>query len=302
MDRRQFLEIGAVTALAAAGTSLQAKVPESLKGLAGDKTRDVFSLKIKFLGTGAAGGLGKNGKGRRHSSVLVDDSFIIDLTDESLDMIPEGVHPEVLFYTHSHKDHFQPSAALKTGIRRVYLNHSWYDVAVNAYKEAAAEAGVDMPELIPTYFGVPVQIGSIRVTPLIANHPTGNVMEESQIYLLEKGPVRLLYATDTSGIPGRSARKIGIDGHREGYGITGLIMEATMADPDDFRLYCHSSTAAVANTVRVLLKTERLHLAEGQYVWLTHMAKSLHTASELKSLPEPLKAAEDGLEVIFRAP
>ena len=67
------------------------------------------------------------------------------------------------------------------GIKKVYLSHTWYDIAVKAFKDAA-----------------------------------------------KKGGVRLLYATDTSGIPGRSARMIGIDSHYPGYGITALIMEATM--------------------------------------------------------------------------
>ncbi len=298
MDRRTFIGVGAASALALAGTRLEASIPSALKA---ETSETDSKLKVRFLGTGAAGGLGKKGTGRRHSSILVENDFLIDFTDDGLDMIPEGVHPETLFYTHSHKDHFQPSAALKIGVKTVYLNHSWYDVAVKAYKEAAKEAGVEIPTIIPTYFGVPIQMGAVKVTPLIANHPTDNFMEESQIYLLEKGDVRLLYATDTSGIPGRSARLAGIDKHREGKGITGLIMEATMADYDDFRLYCHSSTRTVVNTVSVLQKTERLRLAPGQKVWLTHMSRRLHPKDINASLPEPIQAAEDGLEVIFTA-
>lgn len=297
MDRRSFISIGAAGALAAANTVLEAKVPGAVKDIVKDK-----SLKIKFMGTGAAGGKGKSGRGRRHSSILVDDSFIIDFTDDSLDMIPDGLHPTTLFYTHSHKDHFQPSAALKIGIRKVYLNHSWYDVAVKDYRNAAGEAGVEMPEIIPTYFGMPVVVGDVTVTPLLANHPTENMMEESQIYLLQKGGVRLLYATDTSGIPGKSARVAGIDAHKEAYGITGLIMEATSADPDDFRLYCHSTTDLVEKTVRVLQKTGRLHMPEGEHVYLTHMSSRLHPADINSTLPAPLRAAEDGLVVYFREP
>ena len=297
MDRRTFLGIGAAGALAAAEATLEGKVPGAIKDLAKDK-----SLKIKFLGTGAAGGKGISGLGRRHSSILVNDDFLIDFTDDSLDMIPEGLHPDTIFYTHSHRDHFQPSAALKIGIKKVYLSHSWYDVALKAFKEEAKKKGVEMPVIIPTYFGMPVQAGEVKVTPLLANHPTDNVMEEAQIYLLEKDGVRLLYATDTSGIPGRSARCIGIDKHREGYGITALIMEATMADADDYRLYCHSSTVTVANTVRVLQKTKRLHMPKGQKVYITHIASSLHPSDINAALPDPLRAAHDGLEVVFQAP
>lgn len=303
MKRRDFLKSAATIAVAAAATPALA-APSSLAPapVIPGASEESPGLRVKFLGTGAAGGKGRTGKGRRHSSILVDGRFLIDFTDDSLDMLPPGTRIDTIFYTHSHSDHFQPSAALRIGVRRVYLNHSWYDVAVKAYRQAAKEAGVEMPAIIPTYVGTPVITGDIAVTPLLANHPTENAMEESQIYLIEKGGVRLLYATDTSGIPGRSARLAGIDAHREAYGITALIMEATMADPDDFRLYCHSSTATVANTVRVLLKTGRLHMPAGQKVYLTHMASSLHPRDINAGLPDPIRAAEDGLEVTFREP
>ena len=303
MKRRDFLKSAATIAVAAAATPTLA-APSSLAPapVIPGVSEESAGLRVKFLGTGAASGKGRTGKGRRHSSILVDGRFLIDFTDDSLDMLPPGARIDTIFYTHSHSDHFQPSAALRIGVRRVYLNHSWYDVAVKAYRQAAKEAGVEMPAIIPTYVGTPVITGDIAVTPLLANHPTDNAMEESQIYLIEKGGVRLLYATDTSGIPGRSARLAGIDAHREAYGITALIMEATMADPDDFRLYCHSSTATVANTVRVLLKTGRLHMPAGQKVYLTHMAASLHPRDINAGLPDPIRAAEDGLEVTFREP
>lgn len=298
MKRRDFLKSTTSIALVAGAAPILAAAKAA--PAAAEPADD--SLKIRFLGTGAAGGRGKSGKGRRHSSILVDDSFIIDFTDDSLDMLPDGARTDTIFYTHSHRDHFQPSAALQIGVKRVYLNHSWYDIAFRAFRDAAKESGAAMPEIIPTYAGTPIIMGDITVTPLLANHPTEYAMEESQIFLLQKGGVRLLYATDTSGIPGRSARIAGIDAHREGYGITALIMEATMADPDDFRLYCHSSTATVANTVRVLQKTGRLHMPEGQKVYLTHMASNLHPKDVNANLPDPLRAAEDGLEVIFREP
>lgn len=307
MKRRDFIKNAAGLAVAAAAAPTLASaassvIPGGASPVIPSGAEESNALKIKFLGTGAAGGKGRSGKGRRHSSILVDGSFLIDFTDDSLDLLPSGASVDTIFYTHSHGDHFQPSAALKIGIRRVYLNHSWYDVAVKAFRLAAKEAGVDMPAIIPTYVGSPVAMGDVIVTPLLANHPTENAMEESQIYLLEKGGVRLLYATDTSGIPGKSARLAGIDAHKDAYGITALIMEATMADPDDFRLYCHSSTATVANTVRVLQKTGRLHMPAGQKVYLTHMASSLHPKDINATLPAPLRAAEDGLEVLFRAP
>ena len=53
----------------------------------------------------------------------------------------------------------------------------------------------------------------------------------------------------------------------------------------------------------MLLDKGRYTPKEGQPVYLTHMARTLHgTQAELdKTLPKPLKAAYDGLEVIFTA-
>ena len=117
----------------------------------------------------------------------------------------------------------------------------------------------------------------------------------------------MLYATDTGGIPAVAARLAGIDAHdRNGKPITGLIMEATMGmgHDDDFRIFTHSSVACVHQIVRVLQKTKRYTPHSGQPVYLTHMARTLHgTQSELdSSLPHPLKAAYDGLEVVFKSP
>lgn len=81
-------------------------------------------LKVRFLGTGAADWKGVDGRGelRRLTSVLVEDSVLIDLTPSDIEMIPEGCHPMVVFYTHSHGDHFNPDAALSVGVSRVYLS------------------------------------------------------------------------------------------------------------------------------------------------------------------------------------
>jgi hypothetical protein len=53
----------------------------------------------------------------------------------------------------------------------------------------------------------------------------------------------------------------------------------------------------------MLLATGRLHLPEGQPVYLTHMAKSLQPSQEEMdaTLPYPLRAAYDGLEVVFKS-
>ena len=81
--------------------------------------------------------------------------------------------------------------------------------------------------------------------------------------------MRVLYATDTGGIPVRAARIVGIDAHiADGKPITGLIMEATMGidHDEDFRIFTHSSVGTVLRTAHVLLDTGRLKDPQGQPV------------------------------------
>ena len=221
-------------------------------------------------------------------------------------MLPEGCSPEIIFYTHSHGDHYNPEAALKAGVKRVYLSQSWYDIAVLDFKRAARKLEVAIPEILPLHIGEGVHIGEITLTPLPASHATSYRFEQTLIYLIEKSGARVLYATDTAGIPAQAAQIAGIDAHQKGTPITGLIMEATMgqgeAHDTDFRIFAHSSVDCVHRIVKVLTKTKRYTPPAGQAVYLTHLARTLHgTQAELDaSLPKPLRAAYDGLEVIFR--
>ena len=88
---------------------------------------DPAGLKVRFLGTGAADWWGRDERGelRRLTSVLIDNAVLIDFTKQAEDMLPKGVRPEAIFYTHSHGDHYQPDDALKVGVRRVYAHESW---------------------------------------------------------------------------------------------------------------------------------------------------------------------------------
>lgn len=281
--------------LAAAGVA----VPEVF-------AEDVVSdpLKVRFLGTGAADWNGPDGRGehRRLTSVLLDGRILIDYTATARDQLPPGAHPETIFYTHSHDDHYRVDDALALGsLRRVYVNDSWVDGAREEFAAAARRLGVACPEVAGLSFGQSATVGGIRFTSLPANHVTNRPGEHTSMYLVEKGPTRLLYATDTGGIPGEAARLAGLDAHCKGRPITALIMEATMGidHADDFRIYSHSSVATVAQTVRVLQMTKRYCPRPGQKVYLTHMARTLHgTQREIEAaVPEPLVPAFDGLEV-----
>lgn len=298
-----------VTAVPAAGRARAAYSSERGRARAEDLT-------VRFLGTGAADWKGPDDRGehRRLTSILVDGGILVDLTSTDLDMLPKGARPRTIFYTHSHGDHYEPKAALQVGVTRVYVGETWLGKAREDFAAAAAESGVPAPEIVPLAIGQAVTVGDVTFTALPANHATGRIEEETLMYLIEKGevgaaPVRVLYATDTGGIPARAARIAGIDAHvKGGRPVTGLIMEATMGmgakGDEDFRIYTHSSVETVRRTAAVLLATGRLQAPEGQPVYLTHMARTLHgTQAELDAeLPTPLRAACDGLEVVFRKP
>lgn len=306
MDRRSFIKIAAASALAVGAKGANAAIFDS-ENYRNAMQQDDAGLSVRFLGTGAADWFDKDERGeyRRLSSVLLEGHIIIDFTPSAKDMIPPMAHPDTIFYTHSHGDHYNPKAAIELGIKRVYLSNTWYDCAVADFTREAKKLKVSAPEIIPLYVGQSVEVDGVRFTPAPANHATAKRYEQPLIYVVEKGHVRLLYATDTATLPAYTTRWLNIDRHvAEAKPLTAIIMEATMGmgHNEDYRLFTHSSVFDVERMVKVLTSTKRYTPPVGQPVYLTHMARTMHgTQAELDAqLPAPLKAAYDGLEVIFR--
>ena len=302
----------------------------SVRGAVADHTvtgKTERGIRVRFLGSGASGWKPEWAKSnpnmRRQSSVLLENKVLIDFTNCSFDMLPQGCHPEVLFQTHSHGDHYNPSAAVKSGVKRMYVQETWAAAARRDIEEAANKLGLPAPEVVAIPFGMPIEECGLRLTGVPANHSTSRVtdgrLERTSLYLVEKGPARLLYATDTGGIPGDAARMIGIDPHirednfsryaqSESYvakpqAITAIIMEATNGDiDDDFRLFVHSSVQAVARTVTMLKKQGRFAPPDGQSAYITHLGIKYRgwAAEKINAeIPDVLRAASDGLEVVL---
>ena len=322
MDRRKFLCTGVLSLLALKfGNKLSAQNlsetdsqqatgfgPVTCENISAGKD----DLKVRFLGTGPADWK-PGSKGRRMSSILVEDKFLIDFTLSVEDMLPKNVHPTEIFYTHSHIDHFQPDRALLAGIQKVYLSETWADIAAKRFQTAAEQTGKSVPEIIPLKIGKPVTLHGVTLTPLPANHATKNLDEQTLIYLIEKGTtaerlgVRLLYATDTHSILVRASRLAGIDKYiKQGRPITAFIMEATMGfkqDEDNIRIYNHTSILTVSKIVNRLIATQRYLPPQGQPAYLTHVGQYGKLSQEElnASLPVPLRASYDGLDVVFKA-
>ena len=238
-------------------------------------------------------------------------------------MRPEGSRPEVLFQTHSHGDHYNPTAAVKSGVKRIYVQETWASAAREAIGKAAQKLSLPAPEVIALPFGKPVDECGMRFTGVPANHSTSRVtdgvLERTSLYLVEKGPARLLYAVDTGGLMGDAARMIGIDPHinKDNYGkyaksgsyvaapkaITAFIMEATDGDSDDdFRQFVHSSVQTVHRIVEMLKKHKRYSPPSGQCAYITHLGLKYRpwSSEQIDSeLPEGMRSASDGLEVVL---
>ena len=312
MKRREFIKIAAISSVAAAALNpldlAKAQVPPTRPQ--GPPRGGGFppmaqgpavyeptgpGIHVRFLGTGGANwnGPAENGELRRHASILADGKVLFDFTPSSKDMVPENLHPEVIFYTHSHNDHYDAKAALDLGIKRVYLGETWIDRAKEDFQKASASTGKPVPEIIPLSLGQVVEQEGLKVTALPANH-------------IEKDSTRLLYATDTAGLMAFALALAGVGQFsRERKFLTGIIMEATMGldyKNNDMSMFSHSSSALVEETVKVLSSSRKYVPVEGQKVYLTHLGKSQQPSqAELdRTLPDPLVAAYDGLEVLFR--
>ncbi len=318
MDRRDFIKHGTalVATLAMGQDNALASNASNIKDFRGPYSTEntkakAGDLSLRFLGTGASGYY-KDSTRRRHSSVLLDRKVLIDLNKCGWEMLPKRCRPKVVFYTHSHPDHYEPATALEVGIKKVYLSETWVDKAQKDFQKYCNEKNLTMPEIIPLSVGQSVEEQGLVFTPLPANHATSNYKEQSLIYLVEKGTtkeklgVRMLYATDTGGIMGLAGRLSGIDPHlKVGRPITAFIMEATigMGMNEDWRMFNHSSVEGVARTVHMLEQQGRYLPYEGQPAYITHMSKSGWPTQEGldKTLPIPLRAAYDGLDIVFKS-
>ena len=305
-SRRQFL--GAVLCALGAENLPAAAKPERVDPKPSyDKAKTPGAhgdLKVRFLGTGV-GPMGAKGNEcgdwRRHTSILLDERVLVDFTKINFETLPKDCRPEVVFYTHSHPDHCNAEAALALGVKRVYCHESWVDVA--RARLAKAANGRKTPEVLDLKFGAGVVECGMTFTALPANHSTGLANELCAIYLVEKGPTRLLYAVDTSGLP-RQALKFSVNNRRPANPLTAIIMEATagIGKQDDAGLFfSHSSVDTVERTVRALSQTGRYRPPSGRPVYITHLWRPhyLPQAQTDAALPNPLRAAYDGLELLL---
>ena len=136
-------------------------------------------IRVRFLGSGASSWkpewAKKNPHMRRQSSVLIENKVLIDFTMCSFDHLPKNCHPEVLFQTHSHGDHYNPFAAVKVGVKRMYVQETWAAAAKAEIAAAAEKLGLPAPEVIGLPFGKSVEACGLKVMGVPANHSTSRL-------------------------------------------------------------------------------------------------------------------------------
>lgn len=313
MNRRDFIVgCGGIAAGLAASAGAEDREVASNTPIAPTEEE---SLKVKFVGSGSACWEREPRTSkicRRYSSILVDNRFLIDYTWMGADMLPEGFAPKAIVYTHSHPDHYDPKAAVKLGVKHVFLSRTWAEDAKKEFAAAAEKLGLPAPEIHPTELYRPFTLGRIyEILPLPGNHWTGRLHEQAQIYVVKKlcrtGAVRLLYATDTSGLPSGA-----FFGGIVKEPLTGVIMEATGQPGRKFDglQISHSTADTVNNIFTSYLKPKkpgekgaRYTPPEGQPVYLTHIGYYEWGQRLFEDLlPKGLAVAFDGLEVDFRVP
>ena len=238
---------------------------------------------LTFLGTGAADWNGTDEKGecRRFTSTLLDRRILIDVTKTVLDGIKDSSLITDVFFTHSHRDHFDMEALKALAPCRAYAHESW-----------ANEIEAEGVEVIPLQVGQAVETSGYTFLPMPSNHSTPKENEITLHYLVEYENKRLLYATDGAWLLNAEHRLIGSKT------LSAVVFDATIGDirEGDWRIFEHNSLDMVRLMVKTLQKTGRL--AEGAPVFLTHMARTLHPSqAEIERNAEaPLLACFDGME------
>ena len=154
MNRRDFLlGLGATAVAGGCRTTQSGELPTST----GPEQTNEALLKVRLIGSGSACWEREPRTSkifRRYSSVLIDSRFLIDYTWMGADMIPEGCKPKAIVYTHSHGDHYDPKAAVKLGVRHVFLHRSWIADARQDFESAVIEVGGEMPVVHPLDVGI----------------------------------------------------------------------------------------------------------------------------------------------------
>lgn len=238
-------------------------------------------MKLTFLGTGAADWQQptESGEFRRFTATLIDDALLIDGTETISDQIALLGSVRAMIYTHSHADHFSPSFLAALSPAAAFAEESW-----------AGEYG-----LTPIAAGQAFSAAGFDILPVPANHSTARQGEQPLNFILCKGGIRLLYATDGAWLTNSAYHAL-----KGGAPLDAAVFDGTIGDdyPDDWRVFEHNSLSMVRQMRASLEKMGLLRPAAP--VFVTHLARTLNPcqaelARREQRLSHPLIICYDGM-------
>ncbi len=222
-------------------------------------------MELLFLGTGAAdydwsryGDESTAGS----TAALLGKHILLDCGPTvALALHRYGVNPDTvtaIVNTHSHDDHFAPEVIREiSGSRRI-----------DFYGTPQACGRVrDFCRTHAIGTGDEFTAGGCRFLTLPANHAVEDLREETFNFLISCGGRTLLYALDTAWMTTRARRLIGKTF------LDGVIWDATMSRPGDWRIFEHSDPEMFRSIRKVL--TEAGNIGPGTGIWFSHRARTL---------------------------
>lgn len=252
-------------------------------------------MKIMFIGTGAAdydwskyGQPGISGS----TATLIDGRLLIDCGPTAAAALERfGADPSKItdiVVTHGHGDHFSLDS-----LKRITSGREGRIQLFGTPQVCAKAEG--FCRVHPVDYGSRFQAGGYEFLTLPANHTVTDIFEKTFLYLISGQGRTLLYALDTAWFPTLAYRLLG-----KTY-LDGVIWDATMSRPGDWRIFEHTDPVMFAMMRKTL--TENGNIDERTRIWFDHRARTLWPADpaeqETIARREKVALAHEGETVIL---
>lgn len=241
-------------------------------------------MKFEFLGTGAADfkietdhdDLGF----RRFSSMLVDDTFLIDPGPHIFDYVETFKKPDLfrnvkaVIVTHSHGDHLNAG----TVARLAEIAPECVFAGGAASMNILNAAGVSVPFTALQPF-TEYTFAGYTVTPLPANHDTGIPGETAFHYsIVTPEGKKFFYGADGAWFLAPTFNYMCVQNY------DAMVLELTLGETAyDYRMFTHNSLSMLRVMLPILRAPRGKHYGTtkpGCKIYTTHMCKMVHTDQE----------------------